>query len=546
MRKRLLAGVLSAVMMVGLIPGNITEKVGVKKDVKAAVTLQNPRIVEDSSMESGQKVTYDCVWFGSYPQTEIVDKAGTCGNNNRAWGQAADYEIDTSLYETLQKQSWNGKGEATVGENKYRRLRSEDATGTYSTDACYNWDDTPEYHYFRYDPIKWRVLESADGQLLLMADKVLDYRAFNDSGNWDSWSKSTIRSWLNGYDSFENNDGVDFSNKNFITSAFSSEDRQELISTYLDDARVSDKIWLPSSDDLTTSYGFYKYDEKSDEARRKKSTTFSKAMGAASNITTEYMGNTSWWQRTVQDMNWIRFVNPQGSASDSKDNNLGCGICPVIRVSSSSDRLKYAGIVGTDGTVNENEEEPGGDEGPDPVPAVKKSQTITASNKTIAINNKSATVGAKTNGNGKLTYTSSAKSVATVSASGIIIPKKYGTTKITIKAAETSTYKAVTKTVTVTVVPKKMTLTTAKSPAKKTLFLKWKKDKDATKYEVQLCMKKDFKEKTLSRRYGKKVVKQTIKNMRSKTWYVRIRVWKKVGGKIYYGIWSKVKKVKIK
>ncbi len=39
---------------------------------EAATTLKNPRIVEDSSMDAGQKVTWDCVWFGSYPQSEVV------------------------------------------------------------------------------------------------------------------------------------------------------------------------------------------------------------------------------------------------------------------------------------------------------------------------------------------------------------------------------------------------------------------------------------------------------------------------------------------
>ena len=37
--------------------------------------LSNPRIEKDSNMEAGQKVTWDCVWFGSYPQAEVVPSA---------------------------------------------------------------------------------------------------------------------------------------------------------------------------------------------------------------------------------------------------------------------------------------------------------------------------------------------------------------------------------------------------------------------------------------------------------------------------------------
>lgn len=42
------------------------------KTVSAATTLNNPKIVSDSSMEAGQKVTWDCVWFGAYPQSEVT------------------------------------------------------------------------------------------------------------------------------------------------------------------------------------------------------------------------------------------------------------------------------------------------------------------------------------------------------------------------------------------------------------------------------------------------------------------------------------------
>jgi len=43
---------------------------------KAEAALRNPVVVKDSSItNAGQKTTWDCVWFGSYPQTEIVDKA---------------------------------------------------------------------------------------------------------------------------------------------------------------------------------------------------------------------------------------------------------------------------------------------------------------------------------------------------------------------------------------------------------------------------------------------------------------------------------------
>ena len=101
MKKKILAGILAVVISVTMMPGNLIEKVGEKEKVEASVTLQNPRIEEDASMSAGQKVTYDCVWFGSYPQTEIVDQAGLCGSYGKVWGKDEDYEENESLYALL-------------------------------------------------------------------------------------------------------------------------------------------------------------------------------------------------------------------------------------------------------------------------------------------------------------------------------------------------------------------------------------------------------------------------------------------------------------
>lgn len=177
-------------------------------------------------------------------------------------------------------------------------------------------------------------------------------------------------------------------------------------------------------------------------------------------------------------------------------------------------------------------------------------QTITAANKTITLGTKPFNLGAKVSGQGeelgKVTYASSVKSVATVSATGLITPKGYGKTNITIKAAQTDSSYEATKKVTITILPRKMILGTVKSPAKKTVLIKWTKDGTVTGYQVQLCLKSNFKIGTLARVFKASVVKTKIKNMKKKTWYVRIRAYKTVGKTNYYGAWSAVKKVKVK
>ena len=65
---KLITGLLVLILLVGLFPTGKESNLG---EVKAAITLKNPKIVADSSMEAGQKVTWDCIWFGTYPQSEV-------------------------------------------------------------------------------------------------------------------------------------------------------------------------------------------------------------------------------------------------------------------------------------------------------------------------------------------------------------------------------------------------------------------------------------------------------------------------------------------
>lgn len=64
---RTIIAALLLTMTVWLLPaGLMVEK------AEAAVQLDDPVIRDMSQMDAGQKVTWDCVWFGSYPQSEVV------------------------------------------------------------------------------------------------------------------------------------------------------------------------------------------------------------------------------------------------------------------------------------------------------------------------------------------------------------------------------------------------------------------------------------------------------------------------------------------
>jgi uncharacterized repeat protein (TIGR02543 family) len=90
----------------------------------------------------------------------------------------------------------------------------------------------------------------------------------------------------------------------------------------------------------------------------------------------------------------------------------------------------------------------------------------------------------------------------------------------------------------------------AKKPVagKKKITVKWKKVKKVNGYEIQYARNKAFtksaKKVTVK---GAKKTKKTIKGLKKgKTYYVRIRPFKKKGGKKYLGIYTVAKKVKVK
>ncbi|MBQ4358673.1 MAG: hypothetical protein II767_00285 [Proteobacteria bacterium] len=69
-----------------------------------------------------------------------------------------------------------------------------------------------------------------NGHLLIVSDKVLFAKSYNHTDISVKWEKSTIRSWLNGYDSSYNTSGFAYtSNNNFIDRAFTPEEKARII-----------------------------------------------------------------------------------------------------------------------------------------------------------------------------------------------------------------------------------------------------------------------------------------------------------------------------
>ena len=172
-----------------------------------------------------------------------------------------------------------------------------------------------------------------------------------------------------------------------------------------------------------------------------------------------------------------------------------------------------------------------------------------------------------------LTYSSSNPQVAQVSGDGVITATQKGSATITVSSVHEPEH-VVQCVVTVTEqpapqpqpqpqpepqpepqpnpeqpetvkAPGKVTLKSVKA-GKKQITVKWAK-KSGDGYQIQYSTSKNFKSKKSVTIKSSKTVSKKIKKLKSKkTYYVRVRAYKKANGKNYYGAWSKVKKAKVK
>ena len=203
------------------------------------------------------------------------------------------------------------------------------------------------------------------------------------------------------------------------------------------------------------------------------------------------------------------------------------------------------GNSGNNENPGEGGEKPGGSNGGG---TVKRKQTIkgVSSSYKLDYGKKEFSLKAKASGKGKLTYHTSNRKVAKVSAKGKVSIKGCGTATITIKASATAKYKQVQKKVSVTVLPPKVKVTGCVSPYSNMIKIKWKKDKTVDGYELSIAMDAKFRN-AMSRSCPKSktsTIGGGFKN--GKTYYVRMRSYKKAGKKTYHSSWSAVKKVRVK
>jgi len=420
--KRLFGAFLATIMLVSMVPTSIFK-------VSATVAALQ------STISTG-----DIITFGSYPQIKV---------------------INASLITALNAQTLQADNTVTYGGSKYKRVYFTQYTPYEYNDSATadnsNQDNNGYYintvYWFKYEPIQWRVLSNKNGELFVMADKILDSMAYNQVDTKVTWETCTMRSWLN---------------NDFYDTAFNLIEQPKIVTSTVVNANsplgiaggnnTKDKLYLLSyADTINPAYGFSSSCDTYDAARRAQGTDYAKSSGLEVGSNSYYLKNGSWWLRTPgcdEDCACYIYINGLISyGNDSYVDYTNVGIRPAIKINLSS--LILVSSI-----------------------SLSKNTASLQTGKTLQL---TATVNPSNANYKAVALKTSSSAVAAVSSAGLITAKSIGKATITCTAKDGSGKKA---TCVITVIPKTPATVKATRAGSTSIKISWTDVTGATGYVV--------------------------------------------------------------
>ncbi len=308
--------------------------------------------------------------FGSYPQTDVTNELGLELKEFAGELPTKDDSKDWTSYRYYK--GIEGENKATNAENfmwhkdieyqkeRYKAVYFVDYRPYYTaTPSAKEYSEQPsngftsrKIYWFKYEPIKWRILKEENGTALLLCENIIDSQAYqndyyNDDGKYyvnngeeqktyaNNYEQSSIRAWLN---------------DNFYNTAFNKKQKELVVAYNVDNGssttsnaqnvyacnHTNDNVFLLSYKDmLNAEYGFEVQDGIS-KTRERKNTDYAKVQGGYNYVLTdEYKGNGYWRLRSssADDSNCAHYVYMDGGVDSVGDvNNTSIGIVPALQI----------------------------------------------------------------------------------------------------------------------------------------------------------------------------------------------------------------------
>ena len=314
----------------------------------------------NDSVFKGTEATGTVINFGSYPQSKVTDSATLkkLDNASKQW-ESYEYYSGTGDWRdgNMEPSDYMLYADIKLGGSKYRAVTFSEYrpyhTGYTHSDGTYQatYQDGSGYftnnvYYFKYEPLKWRVLDASTG--LVVCDSIIDSQAYNnyvlkaDGYYWgdsdkthyaSNWEYSSLRAWLN--DDFYNT-AFSKTQQNRIKEL--TRENESTDSSKYDSNPTSDKITLLSYYDVVnTSYGFSFYGEEDDTTRQRKGTDYAKCQGLKVSTSSSYCGTSLWRLRSPLNSNGASVVNYNGWACDYyySVNFTIFGVVPALNLTQS-------------------------------------------------------------------------------------------------------------------------------------------------------------------------------------------------------------------
>lgn len=449
-----------------------------------------------------------------------------------------------------------GTTEGTRAEGYGLHNPMGDANGVMTWDCVYfgnYWqDDTNEDGVTDQNdekqPIKWRVLSVDGDDAFLLSDKNIDGRQYNLTHTDVTWETCSVRSWLNGYGAEANIEGVDYSSNNFLVDAFSADERSAIkITNVVTNDKgygmggeieaeggndTSDQVYFLSLDEVKNPvYGFLSEGSTGsswNKYRKAETTRFARKRAGWDEIQPEGMVQYIFWLLRSPGMaKCVASVGVGGYLSSGTVQNIDSVIRPALHLnlkatqdSGSTPVWSYAGTVSAGGEgIGTESPAPSGTEAPPQIPSGTEAPSQIPSGTEAPPQFPSGTEAPP--------ETVSPQPTPVLQPTASPIPDSAG------KGSSIEKGSSIGKVTSVKLKQKKQSV-----------MASWKKVSGADGYQVCCSMSKKWKKKTQKLTTD---TKMEIKKMKKKkTYYFRIRAYRKDGAEKVYGAWSNTKKVKIK